>query len=270
MFYYKILITILLVLGTSAAMAVAGEHTKPVTFESLETYPGASAESPGEVAAFLTMPEEGHGPFPAVIMMHGCSGLEDNHTRWARLLADWGYASLRVDSFTPRDIDEICTDIRRPVPRGADVNGAIVFLQDQPQIDATRLVLMGWSHGGSVILQAAAEPGTIRPDLKPAILGAIAVYPYCSLTTQPFRVPLMVLIGDADDWTPLSLCESMVEEASPGSATVDLVVYSDATHSYDCFACDGEYFGHTLVFNELAYDDSVLRVQAFLAATFDD
>jgi dienelactone hydrolase len=266
--YCMILITILLVLGTSAATAAAAEHTERVTFESLETYPGAAAKSPGEVTAFLTLPEEGDGPFPAVIMMHGCSGLEDNHTRWARLLADWGYASLRVDSFSPREIDEICTDILRPVPRGADVNGAIAFLQSRPQVDATQLVVMGWSHGGSVTLQAAAEPGTTRGDLKPAILGAIAIYPYCIRTSQPFRVPLLVLIGDADDWTPMSLCESMADEIAANSAPVDLVVYPGATHSYDCHACNGEYFGHTLTFNEPAYVNSVLRVQAFLAAIF--
>ena len=264
----KILITCLVFL--CAATGVHAENTERVTFEALETYPGASAKPPGEVTAFLTLPDEGQGPFPAVIMLHGCSGLENNHTRWARLLADWGYASLRVDSFTPRGIDEICTDIMRPVPRGADVNGAIVFLQGQAQIDATQLVVMGWSHGGSVTLQTAADPGTTRDDLKPAILGAIAVYPYCTRTSQPFRVPLMVLIGDADDWTPHNLCESMAEESAANSADIDLVIYPDATHSYDCHACNGEYFGHTLIFNEQAYNDSVARVQAFLSAIFTD
>lgn len=264
----KLLVTVLFVLCT--APAVLAETTEQVTFEALETYSGASAKAPGEVTAYLTLPTEGDGPFPAVIMMHGCSGLEDNHTRWAHLLADWGYASLRVDSFTPRGIGEICTDIMRPVPRGADINGAIVFLQSLAQIDAMQLVVMGWSHGGSVTLQAAAEPGNLRQDLKPAILGAIAVYPYCSLTSQPFRVPLMVLIGDADDWTPHGLCESMAAGSTANSAGIDLAVYPDVTHSYDCHACNGEYFGHTLIFDQSAYDDSVLRVQAFLATIFTD
>jgi len=268
MHYCKILITFFFALF--AATGALAEHTDHVTFESLDTYPGAAAQPSAEITALLTLPDQGEGPFPAVIMLHGCSGLENNHNRWARLLANWGYASLRVDSFNPREIDEICTDIMRPVPRGADVNGAIVFLQGQPQIDATQLVVMGWSHGGTVVLQATSEPGSTRDDLKPAILGAIAIYPYCTRTSQPFRVPLMVLIGDADDWTPHSLCESMAVETSSRSAWIDLVVYPDATHSYDCHACNGEYFGHSLIFNEPAYDDSVLRVQEFLAATFSD
>jgi len=245
----------------------AGAITTGVRFESLETFPGGAATPPGEVTGLFTLPS-GPGPFPTVILLHGCSGLFEAHAEWAEALAAWGWASLRVDSFTPRGIDEICTDILRPVPRAADVNGAIAFLQARPEIDAGRLAVMGWSHGASVALQVAAEPGSLRPDLKPALRATVAVYPYCSRNSQPFREPLLVLIGEEDDWTPADICRSMVDDLPSGSAPVELVVYPGVTHSYDCRSCDGTYWGHHLVFDSEAFADSHARVRAFLEAAF--
>lgn len=264
--FRRLLLVVIAVLPLAACQGDRGTGaTREVRFEALETYPGGAATPPGRVDALLTVPP-GEGPFPAVVMLHGCAGLYETHEEWAELFARWGYASLRIDSFGSRGIEEICTDIMRPVPRAADVNGAIVFLRTVPGIDADRLVVMGWSHGAGVALQAAVEPGSLRDDLKPAVLGTIAVYPWCTRSSQPFRVPVEVLIGDADDWTPAGLCESMAEDLPPGSAPVELTVYPGATHSYDCKACDGEYWGHRLVFDRAAYEDSVARVRAFLAA----
>ena len=42
----------------------------------------------------------GPGPFPAVVLLHGCAGVLDKHTGWARQLSEWGYAALIVDSFS--------------------------------------------------------------------------------------------------------------------------------------------------------------------------
>lgn len=242
-----------------------GMRTEGVRFAALETYPGASAQDPGEVTALLTLPP-GPGPFPVVIMLHGCSGLFETHAEWAAEVASWGYASLRVDSFTSRGIDEICTDILRPVPRVADVNGAIAWLATRPEIDAGRIAVMGWSHGAGVALQVAAEPGSLRPDLKPAVLAAVAVYPWCPKGSARYRTPTLVLVGDADDWTPAELCETMVAELPASSAPVDLVVFPGATHSFDCRTCNGEYWGHRLVYDAAATADAHARARALLDA----
>ncbi len=259
---------LVLLLASCVVKAPEAPVTRDVRFASVETYPGAGVAAPGEVDGLFTTPP-GDGPFPVVIMLHGCAGLYETHAEWAELMASWGYASLRVDSFGSRGIDEICTNILQPVPRAADVNGAIEYLRTRPEADAARLVVMGWSHGAGVVLQIDAEPGSLRLDLKPAVLGAIAVYPYCSRSSQPYRAPLLVLIGEKDDWTPAAMCEAMVEYLPPASAAVELVVYPGATHSYDCRACNGTYWGdHRLVYDAAAHEDSVLRVKRFLDATF--
>jgi len=56
----------------------------------------------------LTKPD-GDGPFPAVVLLHGCGGMTSSYpNQWDQRLAEWGYVSLQVDSLTPRMISSIC------------------------------------------------------------------------------------------------------------------------------------------------------------------
>ena len=51
---------------------------------------------------------KGDGPFPGMVMFHGCSGLSDHYKRWASWLQDEGYVALVVDSFFARHINNVC------------------------------------------------------------------------------------------------------------------------------------------------------------------
>ena len=258
---YRVLgLSVAAALFLGLASACLGDR---VTFDSLELYPGASATPPGRVRGYLTLPDR-EGPHPAAILLHGCSGLLGKHTRWAGLLASWGIASLRVDSFSPRGIAEICTDIRRHVPRAEDVKGALAWLRERDDIDAARVAVVGWSHGAGTALRVASEPGPLGVETPQGLRAVVAFYPWCQRRHTRFGAPVLLLIGDADDWTPSGLCEHMVEHLPPASRPVDLVVYEGATHSYDCTTCDLTYLGHRLVFDRAAYRDSKRRVRVFL------
>ncbi len=60
---------------------------------------------PAQIPATLLKPE-GAGPFPAIIIAHGCSGLGQRSSgapgRWGALLAGEGCGVIIPDSFTPR------------------------------------------------------------------------------------------------------------------------------------------------------------------------
>jgi len=43
---------------------------------------------------------DGDGPFPTVMVLHGCLGVRSKDTRWAQHLRDPGYVALVVDSMT--------------------------------------------------------------------------------------------------------------------------------------------------------------------------
>lgn len=69
------------------------------------------AGDPVLVLGELNLPA-GAGPFPAVILAHGCNGVGYAETGWAAVLPTWGYATLVLDSFRGRGLTEVCTQSR--------------------------------------------------------------------------------------------------------------------------------------------------------------
>src|SRR2546423_14231562 len=113
-------------------------------------------EQPGTITADLSLPA-GSGRVPAVIVLHSCTGVTPSVTEWARELNRMGYAALVVDSFTGRGVKEICTGHAsvNPGSRLADLFRAQELLVTHPRIDAQRIGVLGFSHGGWVGLWAS-------------------------------------------------------------------------------------------------------------------
>jgi dienelactone hydrolase len=205
--------------------------------------------SPTTIDGYLMLPD-GAGPHPAVILLHGCGGLfahrgdlTARHRDWAERLVAQGYVVLLPDSFGPRHVDEICSNdkptVRPGHERARDVYGAMEFLATRAEVDASRIALLGWSNGGSTVLEAIAARTRARPaGLAHDARVAIAFYPGCkhvlaNTNWLPPAVPLHVLIGAADDWTPAAPCVELVDHASAAGGVVDLVVYPGAYHDFD-------------------------------------
>src|SRR5262249_20371305 len=121
--------------------------------------------------------------------------------------------------------------------------------------------------------QAALQDG--KPDFR----TAIALYPGCQRLSQAAwsgRVPTLILIGRADDWTPAAACEQMVAGARGRSAGISIVVYKGAHHDFDhpnrplqtrtgyAFSVDGTGRVHTGT-NAAARADTIKRVSEWLA-----
>src|SRR5207237_8060719 len=51
----------------------------------------------------LSLPASGK-PAPAVVLMHGCSGVSATHRAWATTLHGWGYGAPGLDLFGPRRV----------------------------------------------------------------------------------------------------------------------------------------------------------------------
>ncbi len=207
------------------------------------TFPNITPGKPVEVRADLYRPE-GPGPFPAVVLLHGCAGVEPVHARWARWLNERGYVALVVDSWTPRRIVENCSrgspDVER-TDRFDDAFGALRYLRSLPLVDPARIGAMGWSNGGvfstAVVNGPSLERARKRGVMLPPVgfrLG-IGVYPggCFSLVDEVVIAPLLVLIGAADDWTLAKTCEEMVNAMRAKGADVTIKIYPDAYHYFD-------------------------------------
>jgi dienelactone hydrolase len=162
---------------------------------------------------------------------------------WAKRLQGFGYVVLFPDSLTRRGVQEICTrkDIGGTMPfreRPRDAYGALKWLQSQPFVRKDRVGLLGWSNGGSTVLSAINVKSRARPSvLTYDFRVAVAFYPGCRSTEQNVNwtthIPLTILIGEADDWTPASFCSSLVNRVCRGGAPAEIVTYPEAHHAFD-------------------------------------
>jgi dienelactone hydrolase len=71
-----------------------------VRFQTLDS----QQSTPGTLVSGHLYRPDGRGPFPAMALFHGSTGVLPYHHRWAEWLATEGYVALVVDSFTPRGI----------------------------------------------------------------------------------------------------------------------------------------------------------------------
>jgi dienelactone hydrolase len=196
---------------------------------------GDSASLSGE----LLFPE-GAGPFPAVVLAHGCNGNRFVEPAWGSFLREAGYATVNVDSFRGRGISEVCTQAGRlsPLQRVPDAYGALRLLAAHPKIDPRRVALMGFSHGGMLTMFASTAwaKETYAVAGQPAFRAFFPFYPYCNgVFPERDRVsaPVRIHSGAADDWTPAKPCAELAASLKASGQDVAISVYPDAHHSFD-------------------------------------
>src|SRR5260370_41342501 len=101
---------------------------------------------------------QGAGPFPAIIVMHPCNGVNDNTRRWASRLVGWGYAALIVDSFRSRGLSNVCGN-GGALPASVRAHDAIeakAYFGGLPDLAKAQIGLIGFSHGANAALAASA------------------------------------------------------------------------------------------------------------------
>src|SRR5262249_62109176 len=102
------------------------------------------------------------GPFPAVVIMHGCSGAP-GHSEWVKRLNAWGYATYYIDSFTPRHLTNVCVQQQlKGEGRVDDAYAALAYLRTRPDVRADRIGLLGFSHGGIAAAPSARAAPAAR------------------------------------------------------------------------------------------------------------
>ena len=230
---------------------------------------GNSAAGP-EISGWMYKPS-GAGPFPGIVLAHTCGGVSPHTEVWGKLLASWGYVVVAPDSFAPRGEKSVCGrgNVVNGNMRVADVAGAIDFLNAQPFVRKGEIGLIGHSHGGWTAVRAVQKNyGLAGRGLK----AAVAYYPSCAAQfDRDVAVPLLIMIGDKDDWTLAENCRKLQAAGFTQPSLVDVVYYPNAYHSFDNKAAgdrtitvaDGK--SHRLAYDTVAGPDAEARTRAFFA-----
>jgi dienelactone hydrolase len=226
---------------TSVIVGGCGGGTSGMSIAT--TAPGGAR---AQIPTTLTKPD-GPGPFPAIVIMHDCSGLGTSSSgapgRWAKELVGRGYVVLMPDSFTERGFPYgICTDAspsRMDVSaarRADDAYATFAYARTLSYVDGSHIGIMGGSHGGTTVLVTMASP----PPATSGFVAAVALYPACTprrggVDAQLYRpvAPVLILIGEKDDWTPADACRKLADAAQGAGQPVAIKIYPGAHHSFD-------------------------------------
>lgn len=260
-----------------ALMAVAQANAQGIVrFDASEPNESKGVQLRGE----LWRPA-GAGPFPAIVLMHGCSGWQPavkySLRGYSEDLQKQGFVVLNLDSFGARyyNGDEMCASnakLRRALEyRTSDAFDAARYLRTQPFVDGRNIFLMGQSNGGSVVMraaQASTQETYRRRTGDPGFRGAVAFYPWCGLFngSASFAVPVQVFAGGQDNWVSARECADIRAQG----ARYDVVVYPQAAHSFDIDVIAHKYMGFLIGKDPDAAADSRQRMFAFLRGNLTD
>jgi len=264
-----LLASLLVALSVGAAGASAGE------FVDIEA---GSKERPVRLTGYLARPA-GPGPFSAVVLVHGCGGFHSSMISWADRLSRSGHVALAVDSFGPRGIDDDCNGAGIPY-QVDDSYAALRYLSPKAFVRPSQVAVMGFSQGGWSVLRAL-EKSDVPPRAAGKFRAGIAFYPVCQFSNGIMTVPVLVLIGAADNWTPSADCEAMAAgrtelgaPRTPGDrSSIELVIFPGAHHGFDLVdlsLAPGQgvtAYGYRVEYNEDAMRTSIAKVRDFLQRT---
>jgi dienelactone hydrolase len=247
------LATLFLVIGMGDAAAQA------VRFSSVAV--GGIKAGP-EISGWLYRPP-GEGQFPAIVLAHSCAGVVEHTNVWGKRLASWGYVVVAPDSFGPRGYNSVCSRgmLVSGNERVADIAGALDFLNAQAFVQRNTIGLIGHSHGGWTTMRSVQQSYRLA---ERGLRAAVAYYPSCAAALDyDVALPLLILIGDKDDWTPADNCRRLQRAGFTHPELVETVYYADAYHSFDANGPDRTAFGHRLAYSPAAAADAEMRTRAF-------
>jgi dienelactone hydrolase len=219
---------------------------RPQPHVSYVTFPSAAQERPLTIAAQLRI-QVRDGDVPAVVIVHGTSGVDSRGSYHAEALNDAGIATLELDMWSPRGLTGGTGPNGRPqgIPETLpDAYGALLFLASHPGIDPQRIGITGFSWGGVVSMLTATRPySDLYMGANPLRFAAHApFYPVCwgynKIPGYEFAeltgAPVFIQSGECDAYDEPDSCTQLVNSLPAQTRTgVTVTMYPEATHGFN-------------------------------------
>jgi dienelactone hydrolase len=211
-----------------------------MTLTAAQFLTGAKDGQPALISGVLRLPQTTAARLPAVVLVHGSSGVGYSHQQWAARLNDIGVATFLMDSFTGRGITQTVENQGQlsSLAMIYDAYRALALLASHPRIDPVRVVVMGFSKGGVVSLYAALTRfQRMHGPAGVEFAAYVPFYPACNYTfidgDQLSNRPIRIFHGADDDWTPVAPCRTLVEQGQQAGKDIHITVYPGAYHGFD-------------------------------------
>jgi uncharacterized protein len=158
------------IFGVAISQSSSPPALKAAGFTASETVVNFSNQGQ-KIVGTWTVPKDAKGPLPTVLMLHGflstrqelpVNGTKETmFLRTARVLAEQGYASLRIDFRGTGESEGAWPDTTFS-SQISDAKAAVEFLSGQAQVDKGRIAVLGLSQGGLVAAATAAADRRVK------------------------------------------------------------------------------------------------------------
>lgn len=233
-----------LICGLSTPVHAQIARTEILTIPSMtltdqEFLTGRKDGKPVTLAGVLRLPA-GAGKVPAAILLHGSGGISSYVTDWEADFNALGMATFVVDSFSGRGLVNTNAD-QFALSRLAmivDAYRALEVLAKHPRVDASRIVLVGFSRGGQAALYASVE--RFQRMHMPDGVSFAAYVPFYAQCNTTYRgddglvdKPVRMFHGTDDDYNPVAPCRAYADRLKARGHDVRLTEYPGAGHVFD-------------------------------------
>jgi dienelactone hydrolase len=200
--------------------------TKPITY----THDGVSFKG------HLAWDDAVKGKRPGVLVVHEWWGLDAYARKRAEQLAGLGYVAFACDMYGegkttehPKEAGAFAGEVRKNVKSWQGrAQAALKVLQDQENVDASKLAAMGYCFGGSTALQLAYSGA----DIKAVVTFHAALPAPEADQAKAIKAKILVNQGALDKFIPdeaIAKFRAALEEAK---VDYTMVYYGGAVHSF--------------------------------------
>jgi carboxymethylenebutenolidase len=211
----------------------------------------------GKLPGYIARPDT--GVHPAVIVLEGVYGFDDEMRRMTDLVASAGYVGCAIDYLRGLPVTEGFNG--QTVAR--DIAATRDWLNEQPYVSRGKVAMWGFGVGGSVAFMAASLPGlsssisfygqSIAKGLPDGGDAPIR-------TAEEIRTPLLLVFGGRDELITEADIERIRQRLQAAGKVAEIQIYANVGHSFFRESSD------TIATREIA--DAWDRVQSFLSKHF--
>ena len=219
---------------------------------------------------FVALDDQSNHKRPGILVMPEAFGLGKQAKDRALRLASLGYAALAGDPYgnglEVSDLQEAITHagaIREDNTRFRQrIRAGLDALTALPQVDADRLVVMGYCMGGSCSLEMARDGAPLKGVVS--FHGALET----QSPAEPGKVQAKVLVchGADDPFVPVEHVTAFEEEMTRAGVDWQVISYGGTVHSFTNPEADGSIEG--ICYNKQADERSWQAMQAFFDEIF--
>ncbi len=194
----------------------------------------------GGILRYPPNPTKVSSKLPVVVLVHGSSGIGANLDYWSNTFLAQGYATFNLDSFTGRGLKVVGPNQAQlgRLNMIIDAYRMLEILKANPQIDSSKIVMMGFSRGGQATLFASNQRFHQLWN-KSGIEFAAYIPFYADCSTQYIGddtttgKPIRMYHGIADDYNPVVPCRAYVARLKAKNQDVELNEFPFGPHAFD-------------------------------------